>query len=170
MTDEELAAILGVTTDAIGEMRADRRSLEPQSEPYGSAILFIMIWRAVNGSLYRSDDAQTQAWLRRAHVRLCGASPIDVMTTPRGLFVVRSFTTMFEEPAEYAPPLAETEIGARIQNRAIDVLGTPAAAAVWLFNSQPSLGGRSPEGTIGLPDGERDVLRVLDLIDHGDYI
>ena len=58
----------------------------------------------------------------------------------------------------------------RVRRKAIGAFGTTENAAIWLSNPQRSLQGRIPLEVIQTPAGVHEVLRVLDLIDYGDYL
>lgn len=169
LTDAELALILGLTEPVIGEMRAGRMALEPASDALRRSALFVGAWIAVDAFL-ASNDTLSQEWLRRPHPGLCGAPPLELMATHQGLETVRNYTSRLEEPAEYSPLPPQSDLEREVQVRAIEVLGSPAAAAQWLLNAQSSLDGRYPRDVMRSDEGAGEVLRVLDLIDSGEYI
>ncbi len=62
-----------------------------------------------------------------------------------------------------------TELGGldrELVDKALDVLGDPAATAAWLAGVSPPLGGKSPLEAMA-DDQREEVLRVLAAIEHG---
>jgi putative toxin-antitoxin system antitoxin component (TIGR02293 family) len=51
-----------------------------------------------------------------------------------------------------------------------EALGTDEAARQWLTSAQPALAGAVPTDLLRTDVGAREVERILELIDYGDYI
>lgn len=172
VNSDELAAILGVDSGRLADLR-QQAHLEPGSPEFQRAALFVGIWTAI--ATFCGSNDMARAWLRRPNPGLVDQIPLEVMKRRGDLAALATYAETMLDPG-VAMELEGEEYqhwttGARwVRHRAIAAFGSPENATYWLSSSQPSLAGRVPREVMRTPGGASDVLRVVELIDYGDYI
>ena len=83
LSNKVLARIVGLSEASVSRMGAGAYKLEPGEKPFELAVLFIRLYRALDG-LVDGDDAVAQAWLRNQNTAL-GDAPLTLIQTVPGL-------------------------------------------------------------------------------------
>lgn len=78
-----LARIVGLSEASVSRMSTGTYQLVPGEKPYELAVLFIRLYRALDG-LVDGDDAVAHAWLRNSNTVL-GDAPLALIQTVPGL-------------------------------------------------------------------------------------
>jgi len=83
LSNKVLARIVGLSEASVSRMGAGAYKLDPGEKPFELAVLFIRLYRALDG-LVDGDDAVAQAWLRNDNTAL-GDAPLTLIQTVPGL-------------------------------------------------------------------------------------
>jgi len=93
LTNEQLAAVLGVSTASASRLRAGAYQLERGSKAFELGQFLVRLFRGLD-ALMGSDDAASQSWLRTSNLDLDGR-PIDLIRSVRGLGDVADYVDAY---------------------------------------------------------------------------
>jgi uncharacterized protein (DUF2384 family) len=88
-TDRELAAILGVSPASVSRLSGGKRTIDPRSKEGELALLFLRVFRSLDG-LLGGDADQCRRWLRAPNHHLSGV-PAELLRTAQGLVRVADY-------------------------------------------------------------------------------
>jgi hypothetical protein len=78
-----LAKILGISEPTASRMRKGTYELEPEQKPFELAVLFVRLYRSLDG-IVAGDDKVASDWLRNKNTVLSGI-PLELIQTISGL-------------------------------------------------------------------------------------
>lgn len=81
-----LARILGISEPTISRMRNGTYKLDPDQKPYELAVLFVRLYRSLDG-IVAGDDRVASDWLKNTNTVLKGV-PLDLIQSVSGLMNV----------------------------------------------------------------------------------
>lgn len=88
-TDREIAGVLGVSPSSVSRLFHGTRAIDPQSKEGELALLFLRVFRSLDG-LLGGDRDQSRRWLRAHNHHLAGV-PADLLQTAQGLVRVADY-------------------------------------------------------------------------------
>lgn len=83
VTDASLAQIIGVSPASVSRLRTATRSVDPQTKEGELAILFLRMYRSLDGLMSGNQDA-VNAWFNAENRHLHG-TPSELVRTVQGL-------------------------------------------------------------------------------------
>lgn len=89
VSDRELAAVLGVSPSSVSRTSRGRRTIEPASKEGELALLFLRVYRSLDG-LLGGDAESCRRWLRAYNDHLAGV-PAELLQTAQGLVRVAEY-------------------------------------------------------------------------------
>jgi transcriptional regulator with XRE-family HTH domain len=89
LTDRELSGVLGVSPSSVSRVSNGDRSIDPVSKEGELALLFLRVFRSLDG-LLGGDAESCRRWLR-ARNRHLGGVPAEMLGTARGLVHVGDY-------------------------------------------------------------------------------
>lgn len=89
LSDRELAGVLGVSPSSVSRVTHGSRSIDPESKEGELALLFLRVFRSLDG-LLGGDAENCRRWLR-ARNRHLGGVPAEMLGTARGLVHVGDY-------------------------------------------------------------------------------
>lgn len=89
LSDRELSAVLGVSPSSISRVSSGSRSIDPESKEGELALLFLRVFRSLDGFL-GGDSENIRRWLRAQNHHLGGA-PAELIQSARGLVHVGDY-------------------------------------------------------------------------------
>ena len=89
LADRELADILGVSPSSISRVSSGGRSIDPASKEGELALLFLRVFRSLDG-LLGGDAENGRRWLRAPNHHL-GGVPAELIRSARGLVHVGDY-------------------------------------------------------------------------------
>jgi hypothetical protein len=84
-----LARVLGVSEATVSRIGGGTYELSPGSKPYELAVLFLRLFRSLDG-ITGGDTLVSRAWLRNPHTVL-GATPLSLIESVSGLVNVVAY-------------------------------------------------------------------------------
>lgn len=93
LTNEQLAAVLGISTASASRLRAGSFQLDRGSKAFELGQYLVRLFRGLD-ALMGSDDAASQSWLRTGNRDLDGR-PIDLIRSVRGLGDVADYVDAY---------------------------------------------------------------------------
>ncbi|MBY8827245.1 MbcA/ParS/Xre antitoxin family protein [Hephaestia mangrovi] len=93
LSNEQLAAVLGVSPATASRLRAGRFQLERHSKAFELGQYLVRLFRGLD-ALMGSDDTASQSWLRTGNLDLDGR-PIDLIRSVRGLGDVADYVDAY---------------------------------------------------------------------------
>lgn len=93
LTNEQLAAVLGLSAATASRLRAGSFRLDRESKPFELGQYLVRLFRGLD-ALMGSDDAAAQSWLRTRNLDLDGR-PIDLIRSVRGLGDVADYVDAY---------------------------------------------------------------------------
>lgn len=89
LSDRELAAVLGVSPASVSRLTRGLRTIEPASKEGELALLFLRVFRSLDGLLGGSREG-ARRWLRAHNHHLAG-TPAELIATAQGLVRVTDY-------------------------------------------------------------------------------
>lgn len=89
LTNEQLAAILGISASTASRLRSGGFELDRSTKAFELGQYLVRLFRSLD-ALMGSDDAASMSWLRSANLDLDGR-PIDLIRSIRGLGAVTNY-------------------------------------------------------------------------------
>jgi hypothetical protein len=93
LSNEQLAAVLGVSAATASRLRAGRFQLERNSKAFELGQYLVRLFRGLD-ALMGSDDTASRSWLRTGNLDLDGR-PIDLIRSVRGLGDVADYVDAY---------------------------------------------------------------------------
>jgi uncharacterized protein (DUF2384 family) len=93
LTNEQRAAVLGISTASASRLRAGSFQLDRGSKAFELGQYLVRLFRGLD-ALMGSDDAASQSWLRTGNRDLDGR-PIDLIRSVRGLGDVADYVDAY---------------------------------------------------------------------------
>ncbi len=88
-TDREIAAILGISPASVSRLSRGTRTIDPGSKEGELALLFLRVFRSLDGLLGGGAE-QCRRWLRARNHHLAGI-PAELLQTAQGLVRVADY-------------------------------------------------------------------------------
>lgn len=89
ISDRELAAVLGVSSSSVSRTSRGRRTVDPESKEGELALLFLRVYRSLDG-LLGGDAESCRRWLRGYNHHLSGV-PAELLQSAQGLVRVAEY-------------------------------------------------------------------------------
>ncbi|MFP3942207.1 MAG: antitoxin Xre/MbcA/ParS toxin-binding domain-containing protein [Thermoanaerobaculia bacterium] len=89
VSDRELAAVLGVSASSVSRTSRGRRTIDPESKEGELALLFLRVYRSLDG-LLGGDAEGCRRWLRAYNHHLAGV-PAELLQSAQGLVRVAEY-------------------------------------------------------------------------------
>lgn len=89
LSDREVAAVLGVSPSSVSRLSRGLRTIAPQSKEGELALLFLRVFRSLDG-LLGGDAEQSRRWLRAYNHHVAGV-PAELLQTTQGLVRVADY-------------------------------------------------------------------------------
>jgi uncharacterized protein (DUF2384 family) len=93
LTNEQLGAVLGLSTATASRLRSGAFRVEPDSKPFELGQYLLRLFRGLD-ALMGSDDEAAISWLKAPNLDLAGR-PLDLIRTVKGLSEVTHYVDDF---------------------------------------------------------------------------
>jgi uncharacterized protein (DUF2384 family) len=90
ISNRKLAAILGVSTDTVQDLYADRYRLSPHTKEWDFAVLLVRLYRSLDSIVGGSAD-DAKKWLVSENGAFAGRTPAEMIETTEGIVRVASY-------------------------------------------------------------------------------